>query len=140
MLSGTFEAKMDAKGRTFVPVKMRKDLGLTFMVTKWLDDCLAVYTMEKWNQVSAVLNAQPMAKSRETRRFFFSSAAEIELDKQGRMLVPQILREYAGLTGDIVIIGAGDWAEIWSAERWKAHNENEELKANIELAMEELGI
>ena len=140
MLTGTYENKMDVKGRTFIPVKMRKELGLSFMITRWLDNCLAVYTMEKWNQLATTLNSQPMAKSRDTKRFFFSSATEVELDKQGRILIPQNLRDYAGLEQDIVVIGAGDWAEIWSRDRWMQYSEDENVKLKVEQSMEELGI
>ena len=140
MLTGTYENKLDAKGRTFLPMKMRKELGFNFMVTRWLDKCLAIYTTEKWNDLAAVLNNQPMAKSRDTKRFFFSSANEIELDAQGRMLIPQTLRSFAKLNSDIVIIGAGDWAEIWSREAWDAYNANPDLEAKISQSMEELGV
>ena len=140
MLRGEYGHTLDIKGRVNFPVKIRESLGERFIITRGLDNCLFVYSSEGWQELEAKLRALPMSKSRDIQRFFFASAAEMEPDKQGRILIPQNLREYAGLEKDIVIIGVSERAEIWSAHRW-----TEKLSAltddaaKIEQAMDELG-
>lgn len=122
MLIGQFEHNVDAKGRINFPAKFREDMGDRFIVTKGLDNCVAVYSMEEWQRREERFKALPDSKSRQLKRFFFASATVVEPDKQGRIVLPAVLREYAGLTRDVVVIGASDRAEIWNAERWKADN------------------
>lgn len=123
MLIGQFEHNVDAKGRINFPAKFREDMGDRFIVTKGLDNCVAVYSMEEWSRREERFKALPDSKSRQLKRFFFASATVVEPDKQGRIVLPAVLREYAGLTKDVVVIGASDRAEIWNAERWRADND-----------------
>ncbi len=120
MLIGQFEHTLDAKGRINFPAKFREDMGNRFILTKGLDNCIAVYSLEEWERWEKKLSALPDSKS----RFFFASATDVEPDKQGRIVLPAVLREYAGLTKDVVVIGASDRAEIWDAARWAADNED----------------
>ncbi len=122
MLIGEYQHNIDAKNRVIVPAKFREDLGKHFYVTKGLDGCLFVISSQGWEQLQAKIAAMPISKSRSLQRFFFAGAAEAEPDKQGRILIPQNLREYAGLEKDVTIIGASVRAEIWSTERWNAVN------------------
>lgn len=122
MLIGKHEHTIDAKGRINFPAKFREDMGDHFILTKGLDNCVAVYSMEEWRRREERLKALPDSKSRQLKRFFFASATDVEPDKQGRIVLPAVLREYAGLEKDVVVIGASDRAEIWDAERWKADN------------------
>lgn len=118
-LTGEFQHTLDSKGRVNFPAKLRELLGTTFMICKGLGDpCLAVYSLEQWEQLSEKINRQPMAKAKRLQRFLFSGAALAEPDKQGRVLIPQNLRDYAQLQKELVIIGAGDRAEIWDLARW----------------------
>ena len=125
MLMGEFQHNLDAKGRLFMPVKLREALGTKFVLTKGLDGCLFVYDLEQWRLLEAKLNSLPMTRkgARDFNRFFFGGAAECECDKQGRVLLPVNLREFAGLDKNAVIVGVGNRAEIWDAERWNAYNE-----------------
>ena len=125
MLMGEFQHNLDAKGRLFMPVKLREALGTKFVLTKGLDGCLFVYDLEQWRLLEAKLNSLPMTRkgARDFNRFFFGGAAEGERDKQGRVLLPVNLREFAGLDKNAVIVGVGNRAEIWDAERWNAYNE-----------------
>ena len=125
MLMGEFQHNLDAKGRLFMPVKLREALGTKFVLTKGLDGCLFVYDLEQWRLLEAKLNSLPMTRkgARDFNRFFFGGAAEGEGDKQGRVLLPVNLREFAGLDKNAVIVGVGNRAEIWDAERWNAYNE-----------------
>ena len=109
MLMGEYQHTIDAKGRLFMPAKLRDDLGGTFILHK----------------LEVKLNALPMTNknARTFARFFFSGAAEMECDKQGRVLLPANLRDFAGLDKNAVIVGVGSRAEIWSAERWQEYND-----------------
>ncbi len=119
MLIGEYEHSLDPKGRVIFPVKLRESLGEEFVVTKGLQNCLFVYGKEEWEVLTQKINALPMSKAGNLQRFLFSSAALVGTDKQGRILIPANLREYAGLERDIVIIGASIRAEIWNKERWQ---------------------
>lgn len=137
MLIGEFQHNIDAKGRVIVPARFREDLGETFYVAKGLDRCLFVFPPAEWARLQARICAMPISKARKLQRFFFSGAAELVPDRQGRVLIPQPLREYAGLVKDVTFIGAGGRAELWSTARWTAFNAdlNEE---SIAEAMDEL--
>lgn len=122
MLIGEYQHNIDAKGRVIVPAKFREDLGDCFYVTKGLDGCLFVLSAEEWNALQKKITAMPISKARSLQRFFFAGAAEVEPDKQGRILLPQQLREYAGLEKDVTFIGTSSRAEIWSSEKWADFN------------------
>ena len=124
MLIGQFEHTIDAKGRINFPAKFREDMGDRFILTKGLDNCVAVYSLEEWRRWEQKLSTLPDSKSRQLKRFFFASATDVEPDKQGRIVLPAVLREYAGLEKDVVVIGASDRAEIGDAKRWAADNED----------------
>lgn len=122
MLIGEYQHNIDVKNRVIVPAKFREDLGKRFYVTKGLDGCLFVISAQGWEQLQAKIAAMPISKSRSLQRFFFAGAAEVEPDKQGRILIPQNLREYAGLEKDVTFIGTSVRAEIWSTENWNKVN------------------
>lgn len=124
MLIGEYQHNIDAKGRIIVPVKFREDLGACFYVTKGLDGCLFVLPQNEWRELECKIHSLPISKSRTLQRFFFSGAAEVETDKQGRILIPQHLREYAGLEKDVTFIGTSSRVEIWESNRWKEFNES----------------
>ena len=125
-------------GRVNFPARLRESLGSTFIITKGLDNCLYVYSMEEWKVLEDKIRALPMSKSRNLQRFFFAGAAEAEPDKQGRVLIPAHLREYAGLTKDVTVIGASVRAEIWDSERYQSSCE-ELTSDSIAESMDELG-
>lgn len=122
-LIGEFQHTLDAKGRVNFPAKLREVLEERFIITKGLDGCLFVYPMEEWKVLEERIRALPISKSRNLQRFFFAGAAELEPDKQGRVLIPANLREYANLEKEVVIIGASVRAEIWNVEQWQKNNE-----------------
>ena len=120
MFMGEYNHSIDAKGRMIVPAKFREQLGHEFVVTKGLDGCLFVYTSEEWHNIEEKFRNISMTSkdARKFSRFFFAGAASCELDKQGRILVPQTLREFAGLDKDVVLTGNLNRIEIWSKEKW----------------------
>ena len=118
MLIGEYLHTIDAKGRVIVPAKFREDLGSCFYITKGLDGCLFVLSAPEWGALQQKISAMPISKARGLQRFFFAGAAEVEPDKQGRILIPQQLREYAALEKDVTFLGAATRAEIWSTNKW----------------------
>ena len=139
MLIGEYQHNIDAKGRVIVPAKFREDLGITFYVKKGLDGCLFVLSKTEWQELENKIHSMPISKSRTLQRFFFSGAAEVEADKQGRILIPQHLREYASLEKDVTFIGTSSRVEIWETNKWKSFNENI-TEESIAEAMDMLGL
>jgi len=129
MFMGTYEHTIDGKGRLIIPSKFREELGDSFVITKGLDNCLFVYPMEEWTQLEQKLKALPFtrADARAFVRFFFSGAAECALDKQGRVVIPSTLREYAELDREAVIVGISSRVEVWSPEGWRRYEKEAEL-------------
>lgn len=121
-VTGTYEHSIDAKGRLFVPAKLREDLGSVCYLTMGVDDCLAIYPLESWQVFTDKFAALPMSKSRLMRPLF-ANAVKCEPDSQGRIVIPQTLRNYAGLQKEVAIIGVHNRAEIWDAEKWRLSQE-----------------
>ena len=137
-MTGTYEHSIDAKGRLFIPAKLREELGVTFYLAMGVDECLAIYPQETWNRFTEKFASLPMSQSAAMRPLF-ANASKCELDSQGRIVIPQKLRKYAGLEKDAVIIGVNDRAEIWSAEAWNAQEEEEMTPEKMAACMAELG-
>ena len=121
MFMGEYNHTIDAKGRLIVPSRFREILGDAFVVTKGLDGCLFVYDNEEWKLFEEKLRALPITnkEARQFVRFFLAGAAEVEVGKQGRILIPNVLREFAGLAKDVALVGVGSRIEIWSRERFE---------------------
>lgn len=137
-MTGTYEHSIDAKGRLFIPAKLREELGVTFYLAMGVDECLAIYPQETWNRFTEKFASLPMSQSKAMRPLF-ANAAKCELDSQGRIVIPQKLRKYAGLEKDAVIIGVNDRAEIWSAETWNAREEEEMTPEKMKACLAALG-
>ena len=141
MFMGEYNHTIDAKGRLIVPSKFRELLGSEFVVTKGLDGCLFVYPNDEWTSIEEKFRNIPLTTkdARKFSRFFFAGAANCEVDKQGRILLPQILREFADLQKDVVLVGVLSRIEIWSKERWQDENTYEDMDEIAE-HMAELGL
>lgn len=139
MLYGEYQHNMDAKGRVTVPSKFRDDIGDIFYVCKGVDTCLFIYSLEQWAILENEISAMPMGQARLLQRHFFASATRVEADKQGRILISQSLREYAGIKKEVVILGIGTRGEIWDNQNWKKYNEVDNSEDIIK-ALEELNI
>ena len=141
MFMGEYNHSVDAKGRLIVPSKFREQLGNEFVVTKGLDGCLFVYSQEEWKRIEESLREKPLTSkdARKFMRFFFAGAANCEVDKQGRILLPAHLREFAGLEKDVVLVGVGSRVEIWSKDKWENMNSDADMD-EITSAMEGLGL
>lgn len=127
VLMGEFRHTVDDKGRLFLPARLREELGDRPVLTRGLDGCLFVYSPAAWEALQEKLKSLPLtrAEARAVVRFFFSGAAECEVDRQGRVLIPPNLRAHAGLEKDAVIVGVGTRAEIWAAPAWEAYQARE---------------
>ncbi|MEY8323082.1 division/cell wall cluster transcriptional repressor MraZ [Lachnospiraceae bacterium 54-11] len=141
MFIGEYNHTIDAKGRLIIPSKFREVLGDEFVVTKGMDGCLFVFDNPEWQAFEEKLHKLPMIDkgARQFTRFFLAGAASVEVDKQGRILLPAVLREFAGITKDAVLVGVGSRVEIWSKDRWEGtvtYQDMEEISGH----MIELGI
>lgn len=141
MFMGEYNHTIDAKGRLIIPSRFREKLGSDFVVTKGLDGCLFVYPNEEWTSMEEKFRNIPLTTkdARKFSRFFFSGAAVCEVDKQGRILLPQVLREFADLQKDVVLAGVLGRIEIWSKERWQDENTYDDMDEIAE-HMAELGL
>ena len=142
MFMGEFDHTTDPKGRLIVPSKFREELGDTFVVTKGLDGCLLAYAKPEWDRVTTGLRELSLVNKngRQIIRIFFAGAAEIEMDKQGRILIPEKLREFAGITKDVVSVGADNKLEIWSKDRYEGLETPSDAMDEIMERLSEMGI
>ncbi|HEV8340496.1 MAG TPA: division/cell wall cluster transcriptional repressor MraZ [bacterium] len=118
MFRGEYHYTLDDKGRVVLPPKFRQDLGEAVIVTRGMDDCIWVYPRQGWEAVEDKLRTLPIAR-RGFQRFLLAAAQEVELDRQGRIILPEALREYAAIGREVVVVGLIQRLEIWSEERWK---------------------
>ncbi len=143
MFIGEFKHNIDEKGRVAVPVKFRNQLGSGTIVTRGLDHCLFIFSKQEWENLAQKLIALPLAQSnsRAFARLMLAGASDVELDRQGRILIPDYLREYAGLKKETVIAGLYNRIEIWDGNAWKEYKQKTE-SASDEIAekLGELGI
>lgn len=130
MFMGEYNHTVDTKGRLIVPSKFRELLGEEFVVTKGLDGCLFVYSAEEWKVIEAKFRevSQFSKEARKFARFFFAGAVTCEVDKQGRVLLPAVLREFAGIEKEVVLAGVVNHIEIWSKDRWQENSEYDDVE------------
>ena len=129
MFMGEYNHTIDPKGRVIIPAKFRENLGSQFVITKGLDGCLYGYPYDTWEEVGKNFQESMKAnkEARKFSRFFFASASSCDIDKQGRILIPANLRDYAGLKKDVVLAGNLTHIEIWDKDKWDADNNFEDM-------------
>ena len=142
MFTGEYRHSVDDKGRIAVPAKFRTQLESGAVVSRWLDACLAIHTRTGWEALAARVASLPITdpNSRLFTRYVFAGAVEAELDRQGRVVVPAYLREWAGLAADAVIVGSRDHAEIWEPSRWATYARALDDPEELARALAGLGI
>ncbi|WP_220740171.1 division/cell wall cluster transcriptional repressor MraZ [Leuconostoc miyukkimchii] len=120
MFMGEYSHTLDAKGRLIIPAKFRNQLGDKFIVTRWMEHALRAMPISVWEKLEEQLNQLPLGKkeARQFKRFVLAGAMEAEIDKQGRIIIPSNLKDYAGLEKSVTVTGSGDSFEIWSSENW----------------------
>ena len=134
-----YRYSLDAKNRIFIPAKYREILGDSFVITRRLDPCLALYTNEEWQKYSDKINALPDSVAMELKEFIFPKTLVAEPDSQGRVIIPNDLKEYACLDKNAVIIGVGDHAQIWSDTLWEEREKKRDMDSLRNL-MRQLGL
>ena len=141
MFMGEYNHAIDTKGRLIIPSKFREELGEEFVVTKGLDGCLFVFPNEAWREFEDKLRTLPLTNksARQFSRFFVAGATPCELDKQGRILLPATLREFANLEKDVVLTGMLNRIEIWSKEMWSENSSYDDMDEIAE-QMTEIGL
>ncbi len=143
MLLGEFQHSLDNKGRVAIPAKFRDKLSSGAIITRGLDNCLFVFANEEWNELAKKLMALPLAQanSRAFVRLMLAGAMDLDLDNQGRVLVPDYLRKYAALGKQVIVAGLMNRIEIWDAPAWEKYKQKTE-SASEEIAekLGELGI
>ncbi len=141
MFKGEYSHTIDAKGRLIMPSKYRELLGDSFVVTRGFDRCLFVYDLEDWEKFESSLRNLPISNpnTRKLQRFFIGGAVDAEIDKQGRVLIPGVLRDHAKLEKNITLVGVGNHIEIWNKDAWETDGSFDDMdEAAAQLA--ELGI
>ena len=136
-MTGEYQHTLDNKGRLFIPAKLRDELGEVFFITISMDRCPCAYSGENWAALSDKVSAMPYVKQRRMRPLF-AHAARCELDSQGRALLPQMLRDYAGLKKNVTVVGCNNHAELWDSELWSEVFAQETTPENIAAVLEEL--
>lgn len=143
MFIGEYQHTVDVKGRLFMPAKFREELGERFIVTLGLDNCLFVFSPDEFAILKSKLDSISIANrdARQFARFFFAGACECEADKQGRILIPAKLRDYAKLEKDVTIVGVSNRVEMWNTESWEqVHSFDNFSPEELSLKMESLGL
>ena len=138
MFIGEYSHNLDTKGRIIIPSKFREELHSSFILTRGLDGCLTIYSLEQWNKIFEEINKLPTTKKavRQYTRVLTSNACECSLDNQGRILIPSNLSTPLNIKKECVIVGANDHIEIWDKNAWE--NYFEEANANFEEVAENL--
>lgn len=139
MFIGEYQHAMDEKGRVAVPAKFRKSLEKGVVVTRGLDYSLYLYPLDEWEKLASKLSQLPInqANSRAFSRHMLGGAVDVEIDSQGRILVPDYLRKHAGIESKAVMVGLYNRIEMWSESRWKEYKEK--VEKNTEEIAEQLG-
>ena len=142
MFTGEYRHTVDDKGRIAVPAKFRAQLGAGAVVSRWLDACLAIHTQPGWDALATKVAALPITdqNARRFQRLIFAGAAEVELDRQGRILLPAYLREHIDLSTEAVVVGSRDHAEIWVPATWATYAQGLEDPDELAEAFQGLGI
>lgn len=142
MFTGEYHHAIDDKGRVAVPVRFRAELTGGAQVSKWIDGCLALHSRAAWDALAAKVATLPIADTgaRTFQRFIFGSAFEVDLDRQGRLVVPAVLREFAGLEGEAVVVGSQGHLELWSPARWAEYSARMDQPDELAARLQGLGI
>lgn len=139
MLYGRYQHNIDAKGRIFVPAKLREKLGDSFIAAAVMDRCVSLYSMEEWDKLLEGISGTPMTQARKLLRYLSANAADVQVDAQGRILLPKHLLAYASLEKEALVLGAGNRAEIWNPEQYE-ENVGDMTSEAVEAEFMKLGL
>ncbi len=136
MLTGKYRHSLDQKNRIIIPSKLKDQLGDTITILRGSDKCLTLYSAEEWEMYAKKISEMPKTKVRELTRYLYSHSLEVQPDSQGRVMLPSEMLEYAGITKNVITIGCGRYAEIWSEEIWNEQHLDEEPENFTEMLLE----
>ena len=142
VLTGEFQNNLDAKGRLIVPAKLKEELGEKFMITKGIEKCLYVYPLDSWRVMEETREGLDFFNpaARKFERYFFGSAEICEVDKQGRVLIPQTLRKFAGIEKEVFTIGTGTKLEIWNKDDYESYMDDNYEPESLSEEFSSLGV
>lgn len=134
MLVGEYSHNLDEKGRLAVPFRMRHQFGDGVVITRGLDGCLNIYSRDEWTRVAEKISSLPMSnvKARRFQRFMLGGAVEVEFDKQGRVLIPANLRDYAGIGEEAFFVGVYTHVEIWNKQKFEDQSKDISPESDLE--------
>jgi len=132
MLIGEYTHTLDPKKRLSLPAKFRKEMGRKIVITRGLDTCLFAYPIKEWERIAGRIAQMPLGQSdsRSFNRFLLAGAVETEVDGAGRVLIPDFLKAFAGLTEKVIVAGMHSRIEIWDESKWSAYTKRVETKAD----------
>lgn len=136
MLTGKYNHSLDAKNRIIIPSKLKEQLGEKITILRSSDRCLTLYSAEEWLQYAQKISEMPKTKVRDLTRYIYSNSAEVTPDSQGRVMIPQDMLNFAGITKNVVTVGCGKYAEVWSEEVWNEDNIDKEPENFTEMLIE----
>lgn len=139
-LIGNYQHTLDAKGRMFLPSKMRNDIGDSVYMTRGLDHCIFLFSEEQWKVFYEKIQSITTYNARDLQLFFFGNAAQSAIDSQGRIAIPQGLRDFANLDKEVTIVGVSGKIELWDTEKWNAFNAKMEGDKSVEETLLELNL
>jgi len=142
VFTGEYRHTIDDKGRLAVPARFRAELAQGGQVSKWIDGCVVLHPHAEWVTLAGQIDALPFTdpSARTLRRHLYGSAFEVSLDRQGRFVLPQTLRDAAGLESEVVVVGAGNRLELWSPKRWSKYSEQMDKPEALAESLQGLGI
>jgi MraZ protein len=142
VFTGEYRHTVDDKGRLAIPTRLRAQLAEGGQVSAWMDGCVALHPRDEWERMTAKVDALPFTAepARKLRRLLYGSAYEAKLDRQGRFVLPQKLRDYAGIKAEVVLVGAGSRIELWAPKRWSEVSEQMDQPEALAESLDGLGI
>ena len=136
MLTGKYSHSIDAKNRLIIPSRIKEQLGDTITILRGSDKCLTLYSAEEWESYAKKISELPKTQVRALTRYLYSNSIEVQPDSQGRVMLPAEMIKYAEITKNIITVGCGKYAEIWSEEVWNAQNLDEEPEDFTKMLLE----
>ncbi len=136
VLTGKYSHSLDAKNRLIIPAKLKEQLGDTLTILRGSDKCLTVYSAEEWENYARKISELPTTKVKALTRYLYSNSVEVQPDAQGRVMLPADMLKFAEITKNIITVGCGKYAEIWSEDVWNEKALDEEPDNYTELLLE----
>ena len=136
MLTGKYNHSLDTKNRIIIPAKLKEQLGVKITIMRGSDRCLTMYSAEEWESYAQKISELPKTQVREITRYLYSNSIEVQPDAQGRVMLSPDMLAFAGITRNVITVGCGKYAEIWSEEVWNEKNLDKEPDNFTEMLLE----